>query len=103
MKTVLIIQADTNDADYITAECEVTQNAIDFITNKIIPALKSNHGRWYTGDLRDKENMNCYKDILTDDEIEKFSGMLPWGNDVHSVTSIRLVVIASDTQIFCHW
>lgn len=28
MKTVLIIQADINDADYITAEREVTQNTI---------------------------------------------------------------------------
>ena len=99
MNKFVIIQADTNDADYITGKSAITDEHIELM-KPIIAALKvrrdnnkwchnwetSSYGPW------EGEPKDMYKGILTEEQIDFFNHYVPTGEDgIHTIESIEIV------------
>ena len=112
MKYEMIIQADTNDADYVTSITTVTEKQLDkikFIANKIkkfkpyeVSFENTNYGtmtwthshNWPNGDclrsdLGEKHPMDLYD--LDEKTYEWFEEYLPFGEyGIHTIDSITI-------------
>lgn len=82
----LVITADTNDADYVTATCKLTAEQIEEL-KPILEAVKLKRGKWETGDIGDSTDE--YKDLLTDKQIEWLDDLVPYGeHGIHTIESV---------------
>ena len=100
MKYELVITADTNDADYATSTNTVTQETIDKLS-PIIKAIKDRNAttrrgsgqyNWRIGEYATKNEGPdvVYDGILTEDQIEFFSDLVPHGEyGIHTIESIE--------------
>lgn len=106
-KTVVIIQGDHNDADYVTSECDITDDPKTLeVIHKVVNAMKNykkknphshNWESYGEPDIYEK-----YKDVLTEDEIQWFSDLVPYAPDpgeIHTIESVRIVKIESDEEL----
>lgn len=103
MKRVLIIKADTNDGDYITSEHEIKGWLLDKLDSltKIASAIKdcSNHYNWPYGQCEGNPRA-IYAGILTDDEIDFFNDLVPYGEwGIHTIESIRILTISEEINL----
>ena len=109
MKEILIIEGDTNDADYITSEHIVTNdNKVKELVAKVADALKAvkkktkEYGyKWNASEYsHDSSPEEMYKDYLTEDDIEGFNDLIPYGeNGIHSINSIRILTVAKEEAL----
>lgn len=96
MKNLLIVSADTNDADYVYNITEVSNESLDQIigiVKKINEAKKSNfYGfPWGKGEFVDVVYEEEYDGILTDDEMEFLNDFVPYGeHGIHTVSKIEV-------------
>ena len=82
----LVIEADTNDADYVTRTTTVIQAEIDEL-KPIFDIIKSKHGKWETGDIGDSSEE--YKDLLTPQQIDWICDLVPHGEyGIHTIESV---------------
>ncbi len=103
MKRILVIKADTNDADYITSEHNVSNWPTEAFVSltKIANAIKdcSNHFNWPYGEY-DGNPRAIYGGILTDDEIDFFNDLVPYGEwGIHTIKSIRILTISEEINL----
>lgn len=104
MKRIVIIEGDTNDADYTTREEILNEKDIELL-KKICDALKNtkniDYCNWGIGEYCDEEECPhvVYKNILTEEEIEEFNeNYCPY--DIHSIESIRVLTISEEEVLF---
>lgn len=98
MKQLLIIVADTNDADYVTSQHYLHPSDIKRAKG-IVAKLHKNGYNWVTHEYSSEElPETMYKGILHKSDIEWFGDLVPQGeNGVHSITSIKILdVVASE-------
>ena len=118
-KYKLIIEADTNDADYVSTINEITKDDLEKLY-PVFDAIKNfkpyngksvdkdcqfdherthNHN-WPYGDeeyipridLGEKTVEEIYADVLTPDQIELFTDLCPFGEyGIHTITSIKVL------------
>lgn len=115
MKQVIIIKADTNDADYITEETLVTDPKQIEIVTKMARLLKEfkpyKSGTWTHSsnfpwndnvreDLGAKPAEEIYKGLMPEEDLEYFKDMCPYGEyGIHTIESIRIITITEDTDL----
>lgn len=104
-KYLLIIKADTNDADYVEETHEINEeDNFDFERlKKIVGIVKEQKGHnWGIGEYCNNDEMPSvvYKDKLTKDEIEWFNDLAPHGGyGIHTIKSIKLYEITSKEEL----
>ena len=116
MKKYIIIKADTNDGDYITNKCEITDEQIELIkpmveavknfkpyNTKVPGKMEWTHDDNYpTGecvreDLGQLSAEDFYKDI---DNFDTFDQFVPYGEyGIHTIVSIEILEIAKETKL----
>ena len=93
-KYQLVITADWNDADYLTAITPVTEAKLKKL-KPIIKKIKNNNGDW--------DRMKTFN-ILTEEEYDFFFGYLPGGYpdgcDIHHIEEMYLQEIAKNKKLF---
>jgi hypothetical protein len=94
MNYLVIITADTNDADFVK---EVHRNMSKEEVNRLIKlsSVVLDHGghNWGTGKYMDDSDRPevMYEGILTDNEIEFLNEHFPWGEyGIHTVYSVEI-------------
>lgn len=89
------IVADTNDGDYITEISKINEEKIQLL-HKVVNIIKTkftnNHSNWENSEYGNYDNdpKQVYKNDLTEDEIEWFDNLLPYGEiGIHTIVSIE--------------
>lgn len=108
MKQLLIITGDTNDADYVTEIIEVEKadygdTSLMDVVRKVAKVLEETDNRhnWNLSEYGNGDPKFDYADQLTEEEVEIFNENCPYGEyGIHSITSIRLLTVTEDEQIF---
>jgi len=103
MKQILIVQADTNDGDYIHNISEVDEETLPVI-RKAAKAIKnaSKRHNWGTSEYVDSNEHPSvlYKDILSQEELEIFGDFVPSGEyGIHTINSIQLLTIEKEENL----
>lgn len=103
MKRILIIEADTNDADYITSETDITdwpEETLDALT-KITSVIKecTNYHNWPNSEY-DNSLEEVYSELLSQEDIEFFSDICPYGEyGIHTIVSVRILTIVEEVNL----
>ncbi len=110
-KYLLIIKGDTNDADYVTEESELTLAELEEL-KPVIERIKERlrlekkdwnkySTNWGTSDYCDKDESPeaLYVDtgLLTQEQVWQFADYVPYG--IHSIVSIRLLEVVQDITL----
>ena len=96
----MIIEADTNDADYITSEHEVEPEDLIKL-QPVFDAIKAKRfeENWPRHDYADGSPEELYKGILTQEQIDWFDGFRPYGEvGIHSINSIKVLEVVNETK-----
>ncbi len=95
----LVIEADTNDGDYVTSTNEITAEQVEEL-KPILAAVKANKGHnWATGDIGDSSKE--YEGILTEDQIEWFNDLVPHGEyGIHTIESVVYYPLPEKTTLY---
>jgi len=100
-KYLLIIKADTNDADYVESSNYIDESQLELV-KRVIGAIKSVKAKenWGTSEYASKSVIDTYEDILPVEDLECFDGWVPYGeNGVHTIKSIRLLEVLSEEEL----
>ena len=106
-KFLMIITADTNDADYVKSENWVTEEDISEI-KKVWEVVKDSvkvRGRgdynwWTVASSRQKGPYERYKDILTTEQLDIFNEYVPHPEGgIHTVESIVIHEVIKTTKL----
>ncbi len=113
MGTMIIIKADTNDADYVHAIIEdewhlKPENLNRF--KKIAQVVKDNkveskyggHHNWDNGEYAREgdEPATMYEGLLTKDDRDFFEEYIPYGDyGIHTIVSIRILSTSDEVVI----
>ncbi len=94
LKYQLIVVADTNDADYVTQMTDVSLETVEEL-RPLLSAIAKNDGQWCTSEYENIEYSGpiaVYGKEFTEELVEKFNGMVPYGeNGVHTIETIKLI------------
>jgi hypothetical protein len=104
VKRLLIITADTNDADYVTEERVIKDDEELEKLVKILAIVKSKSGNyahnWPNSDYIEETPQELYEGLLTDDEIEWFEECLPHGEyGIHTIVSAKLLYVEKEEEL----
>jgi hypothetical protein len=125
MKLVLSIKADTNDADYVTQQTVVTPEQIVllepiFETIKAFKPYKTktedgkmdwtHKHNWPVGseympryDLGEKDPKDIYAGKLTEEQVEFFQDLCPYGeHGIHTIVEIKVMEVADERIYYTH-
>jgi len=104
MKKILIIKADTNDADYITAESLVTEEELEEYVLPVVKVLKARkkeyektndwtlQHNWENSECGNTSPLEMYAEQLSEHQILNFEEYLPHGEyGIHTIESIRII------------
>lgn len=100
-KKYVIITADTNDADYVTEKTEVSDETIELIKPiaEAISNCKENYN-WPWHECCDKSIEELYEGILTEDQIDLFKDLCPYGEyGVHTIEDIEILVVEEEYSL----
>jgi len=100
-KLMLYVQADTNDADYVTTFVEIKHEDLPLI-ERVTTVLKANHGKWCTSEYsRDECPEDMYADQLSLDDIQTFAeSYVPYGEcGVHTIDKVIVYDIAGEETL----
>lgn len=103
MKKILIIKADTNDADYVHRINEVTDKEIEQLKPiiKVIKNIEAEHGHnWDNSEYGDTPPEELYKDKLTREQIDLFNGYTPHGEyGIHTIEEVKILEVIKETRL----
>jgi len=96
MKYTLYIKADHNNGDYITSMNVIDEETLTLV-KKVCEAIKNTNAKWGHNWItsehcskEDKQPIELYKDVLTEDEISEFDELVPYGEyGIHSIVEIK--------------
>ena len=89
----ILIEADTNDADYISNVNPISDEDIEILRPiiEVIKNCKQRHN-WTTSECNNDSPNKLYKDLLTVDQIDIFSEYAPYGEyGIHTIESIEII------------
>ncbi|HEX8586148.1 MAG TPA: hypothetical protein VF680_17280 [Allosphingosinicella sp.] len=98
----IIVQADTNDGDYINKKTQITED--DIIKVKDILS-KLNIGSydlsWGRGDIQDEDNdPHILYPQLSEEEIEFLENYIPYGEyGIHTIESIEILTVVETEKL----
>lgn len=105
----IVIEADTNDGDYITKISKISDEDI-ILLKPVIDQLKLKKLReplspnWVTSEYSRYENphdMYVKTGLLTKEQVDIFGGYIPRGEaGVHTIESIRYLIVTDDIKVF---
>ena len=103
MTKYLIIEADTNDGDYITEKQAIaTEEELEDIKRivEVIRNCKKRHN-WPNGECaRDGELEALYDGLLSPNEIDFFSQYVPNGEyGIHTIVSVEILVVSEEITL----
>lgn len=106
MAYLLIIEGDTNDADYISEATTIEDKDADKklpLIRKVAKLMSEGHN-WnsseYADQGEDTESVYVATGLLTEAEVEEFTDYVPYGeNGVHSLSSITLHKVISTEEL----
>lgn len=98
----LTIVADENDADYVNESHSVSGEELERV-NRIVAEIMQlsptkDRFKWGKGELNNHRNdpYILYGDILTEEDIDWFDDLVPYGDDgVHTVDGITYTPLSS--------
>ena len=103
-KLVLIIEADTNNADYIISEYEIKPEELIKL-QPVFDAIKAKRFQenWPCSDYVYGSPEELYKGILTQEQIDLFDDLFddfrPYGeNGIHTIKSIKVLEVANEIK-----
>jgi hypothetical protein len=93
-KRFIFIEADYNDADYITEETEIKGNVLENLDliKRIATAVKAKglHRNWITGEQTDTPLTEQYPEF-TEEELELFGDLVPYAEyGVNTIVKIEI-------------
>ena len=96
---MIIIKADTNDADYVHSIIEdewyIKEENLDRfkkIATIVKERTKVGTHNWENGDSITMAPEEMYEGVLTEDDIDFFEEYLPYGEyGIHTIKSIRII------------
>jgi hypothetical protein len=120
----IVIQVDTNDADYNTSYNKISKSNLEKI-KPLIKAIKKfkpytvslppkygysnrtwdHHANWPSGecqrdDLGEKSPRNLYAGVVSEDVFEMFEELLPYGeHGFHTIESIEVTPYVKKTKL----
>lgn len=105
MKYIVIVKADTNDADYVENSCEILKEDIEdlYLIAKAIENCKGRHN-WETDDHSYEctpEKLYVDTGILTEEQVDWFNEYFtPYSEyGIHTIESITLLEVVKETQL----
>lgn len=122
MKKILIIEADHNDGDYVTAEHDITKRLaathvmaqdydidgdagketfLEWIT-RVATAIKNCDApyNWPASEYADGNPKGVYRNVLSSDDIDIFDEFVPSAeHGIHTIESIRILTVADDVDL----
>lgn len=103
MKNILIIKADTNDADYVYSINEVSNEEIQELKLivKAVEEAKAPHGHnWDTSDYTDMGPKKLYEGKLTVEQMDLFSDYCPYGEyGIHTIEEVRILKVSEEIKL----
>lgn len=98
MKKYIIVEADTNDGDYITEKSIITDEKIIKLKEIL---NKCEIDSWGRGDMKDDDNdPKILYPELTGEEIEFIEDFLPFGEyGIHTIESIEILEISNEERL----
>lgn len=108
MKQLLIIKADTNDADYVHSITEIKGYLEEHLpTIRKVAQVIKDHKPQYTCSWgtsyncsADEHPREVYKGLLTEEEIDIFSDVCPSGeNGIHSIEGVQILTVTDDETL----
>jgi hypothetical protein len=122
MKTYVFVQADTNDADYVSQlklvkgwdypESKWTEEDLVNLVKKVAKALSDIkikkkadwYHNWDTSEYGDErfEPKVLYADSLTEEEVGMFDEIFVpvWSQGVHTITEIKILKVSEEEEVF---
>lgn len=100
MKKYIIVEGDTNDADYIRERTLITDKELKELKPiiKAIKSCKKDHN--WSNEYSNESVEEIYKGMLTEDQLELFEDYVPHGEyGVHTITSIILIHVVKETEL----
>jgi len=96
MKKYIIIEADTNDGDYVSKKEEITDDEIESI-QPIIEGLKKNHGDFTTRD----QGRSGYEQFGHLECFDTFIHFVPSGEyGIHTIESIEILEVVNEIKLY---
>jgi len=90
MEYTLFIEADWNDADYITEVITVDEKTLNLVKKVCKVIGKEKRHNWPLHERSEILPKEKYKDFLTEDEIDEFEELVPHGDPgIHSIVEIK--------------
>lgn len=108
MKKILIIEADTNDGDYIEESHEIQEEELVEFKNILskLPRNKDYQGNvsgtipFKTGDIGNTGKKLVEKGIITEEELYLFYDYIPHGeHGIHTIESVRVLTVLEDIDL----
>jgi len=101
IKYKLVIEADTNDADYVTEITDIDKEDLDSF-RPIIEAIKNckNEYNWECDHSDSPTLEELYPDFIDTDAFNYFQDCVPsWENGVHSINSITVYHVVKEEEL----
>jgi len=101
MKTIIIIEADTNDGDYTYAINEITEEVLESLADTITAVKEKKHYNWCLGEsCSDEDNPEDMYEDVDGFNFDLFQQFVPCGeHGVHTITSIRILNVEKDLEL----
>lgn len=102
MKKMLFIVADTNDADYVTGEYDITNNKeLEELVRRVIPVIKKvERHNWTSHEYIDQTPKDLYEGKLSDEDIDWFDEIVPRNEiGLHTIISIKIRIITEEEDL----
>jgi hypothetical protein len=105
-KLYIVIEADTNDADYITEINEISAEELELI-KPVVKAIKKHKGdyNWPNfegrrGNEKSPEEIYVESGLVTEEQFDTFSQYVPHGEyGVHTIESVTLFEVTNKTEL----
>ena len=101
----VIIQGDTNDADYIEQISEISEEDVERLKRiaSVITDYNKQHTyghNWPLSEYVDENVEDLYGDKLSENDMSLMDELVPYGEDnIHSIRSIRILEVTADIKI----
>lgn len=102
MMKYIVIEADTNDADYIEKSDFITDQDLNLI-RPLLDALKKRESKrhnWVTSEYCDDQNPYEMYHKFTEKQIDMMNQYVPYGEyGIHTITSIKIYEVTNEEVI----
>ena len=105
MKKYIVVEADTNDGDYITEKSLISDEKIEQLKVALAKLGNQNGIPWNTGDMVNEKRGRLspdtmYGEILTKQELDLIEEFVPHGEyGVHTIESMEILEVIKEYKL----